>query len=98
MHRCRLPLINSLPGSAPLSHAWRRERGGEEEIAVLAGVLGVTMVVHDMSRGHKLEYVPEKKAATSTVHLRYTRNEEAVLVSGDLEAGGHYDLFVDDQC
>jgi hypothetical protein len=71
----------------------RREWGGEEEIAVLAGVLGVTMVVHDVSRGHKLEYVPEKKPATSTVHLRYTRNEEAALVSGDLEAGGHYELF-----
>jgi hypothetical protein len=25
---------------------------------------------------------------------RYTRNEEAALVSGDLEAGGHYDLLV----
>jgi hypothetical protein len=25
----------------------------------------------------------------------YTRNEEVTLVSGDLEAGGHYDLLVD---
>jgi len=28
-------------------------------------------------------------------NARYTRNEEAALVSGDLEAGGHYDLLMD---
>lgn len=72
-----------------------REWGGEEEVSVLAAVLSKTIVVHDISRGHELPYSPPSGGGGGDkIHLRYTRNEEAALVSGDLEAGGHYDLLV----
>lgn len=64
-------------------------------MSVLAAVLNQTIVVHDISRGHELAYSPPKGGGSGDkIHLRYTRNEEAALVSGDLEAGGHYDLLV----
>ena len=63
-------------------------------MSVLAAVLNQTIVVHDISRGHELPYSPPSGAGKGDkIHLRYTRNEEAALVSGDLEAGGHYDLL-----
>ena len=71
-----------------------REWGGEEEVSVIAAVLGSTVIVHDISRGHELSYSPPNgRSSGEALHLRYTRNEEAALVSGDLEAGGHYDLL-----
>eukprot|EP01052_Picozoa_sp_SAG31_P064952 SAG31_NODE_23788_length_495_cov_1.434343_1_plen_88_part_01 len=71
------------------------EWGGEEEIAILAACLRVSIRVHDIGRNHDHTYSPDSGVTSKMVHLRYTRNEEAALVSGDLEAGGHYDLFID---
>jgi hypothetical protein len=47
----------------------------------------------------ELSYQPPNGGGNAeTIHLRYTRNEEAALVSGDLEAGGHYDLLTHSRC
>lgn len=70
-----------------------QEWGGEEELAALAKVLNQTVAVHDISRGRYTSYPPSREG-DGTIHLRYTRDERAVLITGDVEACGHYDLLL----
>lgn len=75
--------------------------GGEEEILALSHINGAQITVHSERDGrystHTYGAVPMAGGAgahPAMIHLRYTRNEERAALTGDPEAGGHYELLV----
>jgi hypothetical protein len=71
--------------------------GGEEEILALSHVNGAQITVHS-ERDHRYsDHTYDAGAgagAGAAIHLRYTRNEERAALTGDPEAGGHYELLL----
>lgn len=75
-----------------------RAWGGEEEILALSHINGVQIKVHSERDGRYSVYTYDPEGAvpagTAPIHLRYTRNEERAALTGDPEAGGHYELLL----
>eukprot|EP01043_Picozoa_sp_COSAG02_P005332 COSAG02_NODE_144_length_34086_cov_65.390944_7_plen_248_part_00 len=68
--------------------------GGEEELLALSHVNGVQITVHSERDGRYSEHSYGAPGTDPGIHLRYTRNEERAALTGDPEAGGHYELLL----
>ena len=75
--------------------------GGEEEILALSQINGVQITVHSERDGRYSVHTygaadaqPAGAAKSAGIHLRYTRNEQRAALTGDPEAGGHYELLL----
>lgn len=68
--------------------------GGEEELLALSQVNGVQITVHSERDGRYSEHSYGAPGTEPGIHLRYTRNEEQAALTGDPEAGGHYELLL----
>ena len=67
-----------------------------DQLLALSQVNRIPVTVHQ-ERGGSFDaftYQPGCDAVGPAVHLRYTRNEERVALTGDVEAGGHYELLL----
>ena len=86
-------------GGACLAPAWDRRADTWARVGRGGGDRGACGLAEagDISRGHELPYSASDGVTSGgdTIHLFYTRNEDGALVSGDLEAGGHYAGKVD---
>jgi len=72
------------------------EWAGEEELLAVSLILGVPITVHDQSRTGPMpsKTYPDRTETEKTIHLRYTRNQKKAKLTGNVEAGGHYELLV----
>ena len=71
--------------------------GGEEEILALSQINDVLITVHsERGGGYAAHSYGEGGGGRGgpPIHLRYTRNEERAALTGDPEAGGHYELLL----
>ena len=74
-----------------------RAWGGEEELLALSKACGDIAVTVHQERGGQSDsftYNGGGGAKQAEVHLRYTRDERRVALTGDVEAGGHYELLL----
>eukprot|EP01046_Picozoa_sp_COSAG06_P064255 COSAG06_NODE_15274_length_1084_cov_1.235533_1_plen_96_part_00 len=94
MHKIRLDLYKKKQNdSCNVRQRW----GGEEEILALSHVNGAQITVHSERGGVYSDHTYDAGAgarAGAAIHLRYTRNEERAALTGDPEAGGHYELLL----
>ena len=95
-HWDNFPTVRAEERAARLEGIRGSAWGGEEELLALSQVNRIPVTVHQ-ERGGSFDaftYQPGCDAVGPAVHLRYTRNEERVALTGDVEAGGHYELLL----
>lgn len=54
----------------------------------------MAITVHQERGGRSDELTYGNAEAGGEIHLRYTRDELRAALTGDVEAGGHYELLV----